>query len=392
MICFHLVCSLVLLTACWDQVAIEKRGFVIGTSVDIEEMGDKKGKGLYTLGVTSQIVVPAGLWTSGQGGAAKKAFTNVSASGSSLFEISRVIAKRTSRIPYYEHLKVVVVSEELAMETDLFASIMDVFIRDLEMRQSIKLMISEEEAKSILEVVPEEQSLPAMYINSIMENNSKSLEIVDPVIMSDVHGFLLNRSSYIIPRVLIPEENEIQPNGVAVFHGTDNKMVGVLDGEETKGLNLLKNKNSGGYIEFKVNDHLMVYEIQKTNSTIKIDAKDKDHINISVSIDAEGAIEEMFGSSTLFTPKRIERIEKKVSSKIEQLANRTLKKAQQEYNADIFGYDKMLKQRHYGVWKKIKEDWDHGDNLFQKCDITVTANAIVRSTGSTDRTKNKGNE
>lgn len=392
MICWLLMCSLIFLTACWDQVAIEERGFVIGISLDEGEDGDQYGENNYNLDVTTQVVVPAGLGSPGQGGGGgqQKAFTNISGSGASMFEASRKVAREASHIPFYEHLKVLIVSEKIATDENLFASIMDIFIRDQEMRRSIKLIISDGEAKPLLEIEPEEDSLPAMYIDSVVENNSKSIEIVDPVDMGNIHEFLLNRSSFVVPR-LVPEENKLLSSGVAVFHGYNNKMVGILTGKETKGLNLITNKNTGGSIDFDIDDHLMIFELQNTNPTIKIDAKDKDHINISIDIDAEGSVAEMFGSQTLLTPKRIKNIEKHVSKKIEQLVTQTLNKAQNELNADIFGFKDRLKQRHYDLWKMIRDNWDRGDNYFAKANITVSASAVVRATGATDKTKSNGN-
>ncbi|WP_404451298.1 Ger(x)C family spore germination protein [Virgibacillus necropolis] len=374
-----------LLTGCWDQVPIEERGFVIGTTVDL---ADKQESENYNLHATNQIVIPAGLGSAGQSGSSPTAYTNLSAKGKSLFEISRKISTFTSRVPYYEHLKVIAVSEEVAKEPGLFASIMDAFIRDQEMRRSIKVIISEGEAHQVLEVKTKTEKLPAIYINSILEHSARSLAIVDAVKMGDIHQFLLDRSSYAIPRVLV-SDNKVKDNGVAVFQGYNNKMVGVLTGKEVKGLNLIKKKNQGGIIEFEIDDHLMIYEIQNTKSSIKIDVKDKDNINISIKIDAEGDIAEMFGSKTLLEPKRFKEIEKTISKKIEKLANKSLEKAQKELNADIFGFDTRLKQRHYDKWQKIKDDWQKGENLFANCTITVSAEAIVRATGAADKTKNK---
>lgn len=382
-------CSLIFfLTGCWDQVSIEERGFVIGVSVDLKEKTDGNN---YKLTMTEQLVVPAGLGSPGQSGGATKPFTNITASGKSIFEISRKMAKQISRVPYYEHLKVIIISEEVAKAPRLFSSIMDIFIRDQEMRRSIKVVISEGKAKKLLEIKPASENLPAVYIESVMENNAKSIEVGNPVKMGNIHQFLLDRSSFSIPRV-VPDENRLKTNGLAVFHGNDNKMIGMLNGKETKGLNLIKEKNKGGSVKFEIEDHLMVYEFQHTKSAIKIDVKNKDDITISIDIDAEGSVAEMFGSETLLKAKRFKEIEKKVSEKIEQLANQTIEKVQGELKADIFGFDNLMKQRHYDKWQKIKKNWDTGENIFANCKIKVSAKAYIRATGSSDKTKDKGKE
>lgn len=374
-----------LLSGCWDQIAIEERGYVIGTAVGL---ADKQTSDHYKLHATNQIVVPAGLGSSsGKGGSGPKAYTNLSATGISLLEISRKMSTKTNRTPFYEHLKVLIVSKELAQEKGLFTKIMDVFIRDQEMRRSIKVIISEGKAKKILEAKPETEKLPAMYINSILEHSVSVLTVIDPVRVGDLQKHLLARDSFTLPKVST-NGKVVNNSGVAVFQGEKNKMVGVLTAEETKGLNLIMESNDNGAVKFEINDHLMVFEFQNTKSSIKIDTNNLKNIKISVSIQAEGSVSEMFGSRKLLTKKRIATIEKETEKRIKKLANQTIKKAQKELNTDIFGFGTRLKQRHYDQWQKIKDDWEKGENLFASSSITVSVNAIFRTTGATDKTKN----
>ncbi|ASK61197.1 hypothetical protein CFK37_02810 [Virgibacillus phasianinus] len=384
------VCTCIFfLSGCWDQVAIEDRGFVVGTAIDL---ADQQESDFYNVKMTYQFVVPAGLGAPGESGG-PKAFTNISATGKSLFEIIRYVDTQTSRAGYFEHLKVIVVSEEVMKEPELFASVMDDFIRDQEMRRSMKVIVSENDAKNILAVEPDAQKLPAIYIDSILQNNYKSARVIMPVRIGQVHEYLLTDRSYVLPRITTTEDGKrIKENGVAVIHGYNNQMVGTLTGKETKGLNFITHNNDGGTVEFEIDNHLMIYEIQNTKSSIKIEVNDNNKVDISIKIGAEGRIGEMYGSEKLLTPKRFAEIEKGISKKMEKLANQTLKKAQKDLNADIFGFAELLKQRHYDDWQKMKDDWDHGDNIFADCNIKVTANAIVRSVGATDKTKDKGSE
>ncbi|MFZ3579650.1 Ger(x)C family spore germination protein [Virgibacillus sp. DJP39] len=381
-----IVCSLLFITGCWDQVAIEERGFVVGSSID---MGEEQQEENLNIKLTNQIVIPSGLGTPSTGSGEQKAYMNIAASGNSLFEISREMISQMSRAPYYEHLKIVVVSEEVAKESGVFPSIMDVFLREQQMRRSIKVIISEEEAAKILETDTKMEKLPAMYINEILENSVRTIETVAPVRMGEIHEFLLNKSSFVLPRALL-KGKMMNDSGGAVFRGSDDKMIGTLTSDEVKGLNLIAHKTRDGIINFKVNDQLMIYDIQGTKSSIKIDVKDKDQVNISIIIEAKGGIGEVFGSQSLLTSERFKQIEEQINKKIEELATNTLEKAQEELNADIFGFNAILKQRHYDQWQKLKKDWDKEGNAFSNAKISVTAKAQVRMTGVTEKTKDKG--
>lgn len=376
------------LSGCWDMVNIEDRGFVIGTAID---MVDEQKEGNYTVSITDQFVNPAGYGTPAQGAGQKEAFKNKTVNGVSIFMIDRDMTTRIARSPYFEHLKMVVVSEEVARIPDFFASIMDNFIRYQQMRRGIKILISDGKAKNILQMDPALEKTPVKFINSTIDNSFKNLEVIKPVEIGELHGALLNQASYVLP-IIKTKDDGIHYDGVAVFHGKDNHMVGKLDGEETKGLNFITSKAQGGGIDFEIDDHLMMLEIENLKSKTKIDMKDPRNPLITVDIKAEGEIAEMFGHQSLLDHKYLKEIEKKAEEKIEQLTNNTIKKAQQELKTDIFGFYKVLKQRHYDAWQKVKNDWEMGENHFAKSNVDVKVNVYVRGIGASDRAKDKGNK
>src|SRR5690625_3939577 len=117
---------ILLLTGCWDQVNIEDRGFVAGIAID---QSDDKTSDYNQITVMNQFVLPAKIGDIEKGGGEENPFTNLSASGYSLSQIGQELSSLTARQPFYEHLKVIVFSEELAREPGVFESLVDVFIR-----------------------------------------------------------------------------------------------------------------------------------------------------------------------------------------------------------------------------------------------------------------------
>src|SRR5699024_1706222 len=113
-------CLLVfLLIGCWDDLPIEERGFVVGSAIDVE---NEKLNGNYQVTLTNQSISHIGFGTaSEQGGSDQKAYMNIASSGDSIFEIDDKMAARTSKVPFFEHLKVLVISKELAKTPHLLA-------------------------------------------------------------------------------------------------------------------------------------------------------------------------------------------------------------------------------------------------------------------------------
>src|SRR5699024_2356476 len=120
--------------------------------------------------------------------------------------------------------------------------------------------------------------IPAMYIDSLIENSATSMELLKPVRLGDLHSFLLNNDGFVISHVT-PLETRIESDGASVFSGHNNQSVGRIDAEETKGLNLITQTNKGGVISFYINNHLMEYSIDRSKSSIKIDTTDQDNLD-----------------------------------------------------------------------------------------------------------------
>ncbi|WP_217587826.1 Ger(x)C family spore germination protein [Lentibacillus saliphilus] len=377
-----------LLTGCWDVIDIEDRGYIIGTAIDLKE---RKGEGAYSLALTNQFVIPGNMTSApGEGGGGSKPFTNITVDGESLMIINRKMGAESSRLPFYGHLKMLVVSEDIAKEKDLFAGVLDLFIRMQEMRRDIKLIIAEEEAKDVLSVEPDIEKIPALYLDALSENSSKTMSMLAPVTVGDVHGFLLNHHSYALPMLKKKVDKLVQYEGAAVFSGKGNKLVGSLNDQETKSLNLVTKPFKGGTIEFEMDGHPSVYELEFSKPDIKVKTKDPQSISVEVSVTTEGSMAEMFGSKSLINEKEISKIRTILTKKLEDQINALINKLQHELNADLIGVNSVLEQKHPDIWKQIKDDWEQGEDLFSQVDIKVKATAHIQSVGASDRASDGG--
>ncbi|WP_080875228.1 Ger(x)C family spore germination protein [Oceanobacillus timonensis] len=382
---FLLCCLCCLLSGCWDEVNIEERGFVIGTALDLAEEQQSEGSPLVTM--TNQFVVPAGLGTPSEGGSGnEKPYKNLSLSGHSLFQITREMALVQGNSPFYEHLKLIVVSADLASEPYLFANTMDLLIRDPEMRRETKVVISEEDAEDILEIESEMEPLPAMQIELINENMDKSGALIEPIRIGDLNENMLEKNNYLIPRVR-SVDGRMMFNGTAIFHGKSNRLIGFISGQDTFSVNLITGDLKGGYAQFEIDNNLMVYEIKRAKSSIKIDTDQANHVTIDVTIDLEGNIGESFGGKSLLNKEYMDDLDKKVSKSLEKRVSDIIKKGQEEIGVDFFGFSEIMQEKHHQEWTKIKDDWDEGEEYFQNATINVTVDATIRGIGVTNQSK-----
>lgn len=374
----------IILSGCWGQRDIEDQGFVIGTGIDLEE---EQSSDEIQLRMTNQTVVPPMLGTpGGQGPTENSGTKNVTATGNSLAIASANIDTLSARVPFYEHLKLIVISKDVVATPDLFPSVMDFFLRAAEMRREIKLVIADGEAASIMELEPEGELLPIMYIESTFENTDQTLQILSAPRIGDVNEFLLDNNSFAIPMIK-SVENHGHIEGAAVFRGDTDTMVGMLHKDEVKGLNLIKGSSQGGVIDFYYHEKMMDLRITDLDSDLHITVNDPENIKISINIEVQGYVSEMSGGQTLGSEEHLREIEKKVTERVEELAKKAIDKGKKELQIDFFGFNEHLHAKQYDFWEKVKDDWDRGKNLFADSTIDVSAKAVVKALGAMDKTK-----
>src|SRR5690606_32060288 len=387
----HLFCTLIsvlLLSGWWDMVNIEERGFIVAMAVDLAE-DNENAKGHNRIILTSQIAVPPNLGTpsnSGEGGG--KGYMNLSATGESMYAIAQDVTNQTNKIPFFENVKLVVVSEEVAAIPELFANVMDVLIRNRDTRREIKVLIAKGKAKDILNIEPENDKLPARYINKILDNSLTKTGEIRPVRVGDIHEYLLTESSFVLAKIS-PGDKKLNFEGGSVYNGHAKKTTGSLNMDEMLGFDLIIGENVRGPIVFDFNHQLTIYSIRGASSKIKINDKDPKNITTTISIKLEGEIQETFGTVLLSEKGVIKGLERAITKKVEEITKKTIHKAQKDLETDIFGMEDKLKKFHYDTWKEVHNNWDHGENYFSKSNIHVNVNVKVRTDGVVDISKDK---
>ncbi|MEH7389463.1 Ger(x)C family spore germination protein [Bacillus sp. JJ1474] len=391
-----LVTVLVLLLAgCWDRVEIEERGFVIGAAIDTanDQESDIKieGKRKENYRLTYQFVVPGNIQGNSSGGkqtnngaSGDKPYLNLTSEGKTIFQITRQMASETSRIPYMQHLKVILLSEELTQKGYLYDAL-DIFVRDHEMRRAAKVVITEGEAKRALEINAQNEKLPIMFINSISENVKKSARFLPFTNIGEIHSDLLKGKSFVVPRIFV-NEKDARISGAAVFNSEDLKMIGTLNERETLGLNFIIGEVKSASIDLVMDDQFVTVEIKSGKSNMKASVSDLDQIQFIIELEAEGNVGESFGNQKLANPSTIATFEEETSKEIEQIILQTIEKVQKEYKADVLGLGSHLKEEHHQTWTKLEKDWDRGKNYFEKSKIDVQVKFKIRQIGASIET------
>ncbi|WP_261305671.1 Ger(x)C family spore germination protein [Paenibacillus andongensis] len=378
-----LLCIIFFLTGCWDRIEIDQRGFVVGVAIDYTNNSKHKFKGTY------QIVVPSGLKQSSQGqsgsGSSGKAYFNLSSTENSMPALSARLAARTSRSPYFEHLKIIIVSSEVAKDDKVFADVLDYFLRNSEMRRGVQILIADGKASDILDIPTFNEPTPIDYITSIARNDRKSNFMLPESRIGDVHEYLVKHESFPIQNVKL-EEKGVSMTGSAIFDGQTKEMVGFLTGAETQGLNFVTDHIKGGIIEATFKDHTFDFRVERTKSKITMQQLSPTKFKFNIKLAAEGVLEKSIAGYDPSDSEAIKYLEKSLEDVVQGNTLKVIKKLQQTYKKDALGLGAYLYENHYKVWKPIAADWEQGLSIFTQSEINVQAEVIIRRIGNIYKT------
>ncbi len=305
---------------------------------------------------------------------------NITSEGETLLAATREMVTRTSRTPYIEHLKMIIISERLAKIGNL-GSVLDLYLRDNEARRGTKIFVSQGNPREALEVDPQNEKLPVLFIDSIAGNVRKSGKMMHQARIGDVHEMLLTNESFAVPRMIV-HNKQVKLTGAAIIHGYMNRMVGFLNDEETEALNYVTERMQSDVIDVRTKSGKISYESKNVKRTVTAKVIDPEHIDFTIAIGSDGVIGESFADHNYKEEEVIKEVERMAAEQIESRCLQLIDKLQHQYHADILALGKHLHHYHPKTWNRVKSNWDYGKTVFSNSNIEVKVTVKVRDFGA----------
>lgn len=392
--------SPMLTTGCWNRREINELAFVLASGVDRDPA---TGKFI----VTVQIAQPSELASAKEGkGGGTKPFEVYSATGQTVFDAVRNLAKQVPRRLMWSHSGMVIIGEQTARAGVL--PLIDFFERDHDLRRTNWVIVSQGEAKKALEAAIDLETLPARSLSGLLKYRA-GVSTSTAVPLNDFLKALGSKSAgpvaswlEIIPAGTVEEkmlaehpqggkaekkgEESLKPKGrlvgTAVFKG--DKLAGLLNEPETRGFNWIKGKVVSGIIVVdcpRKKDGKVGIEIIEASSKIKPGIEDNEPV-MDVAIEMEGNLGDQTCTDDLSKPETVKLLEKELAGVITGEARAVLSKTRQDYRSDILGFGEAVHKKFPRKWQEIKKHWDE---IYPDLRVNVQAKAHIRRTGITTR-------
>lgn len=370
--------SSIVLTGCWNYYDIEKYSIVSGFAIDRNINGNN-----YL--VTVEII---DFEMSGK--EAKQVSKLVRSEGSTIMDAVRNIINATGKKLFWAHSNIVIISEEIAREG--ISAVLDLIFRDAEMREEMYVLISKENtAQEILEHESVKSELHSAEIEQMLQGQRGLAKAPHIKVYELIEEIEQEGLSAVLPAIIIEKnEQKYVPRiiGTAIFKS--DKLIGFLDTNETKYLLFIKNEVNGGVLN--LNEHSasksdnVSLEILRTKTKLKPEYSNG-KLTIKIEIKPEVALAEIESSEDYLKEKNMDMLKKHAEESLKSFVENLIKKVQDNYGSDIFGFGMHVKADMPSVWKEIESDWD---NVFKKLNVNVNVDITIRNSALVSKTIKRG--
>ncbi len=397
------------LTGCWDSRELNTLGVSLVMGFDIEDNGE--------ILLTAEVIKPA----SAKRGLGEQEIKYVQGRGKSFLEALRSVTLKFDRRLFISHLKVLIFSEDFAKGGNI--EYMDFFQRDEELRETSYILIAKNaKAYEVMGVAAGIEDVPANYILQLVENKKYNIKTVDVDVLQFIKYYYEENLQPVVGVIEKKEkspvgkgslskkekDDELSVEGATVF--SKDKLVGYLNGIETRGFNFIIDEVEGGVIEFptpntqvdeysiptpKVESMSRTFAGEKNKATVVevIKSKTKKDVKINngkiifeIKVKMKGTLDEVVGDIDTSKEEVIKELEKGCSAEIKSNMEKVIGKAQKEFKVDIFETASLFHRKYPKEWHKIKKDWD---KIFPEAEFKVEVETNILRTGLINTPTNK---
>jgi spore germination protein KC len=396
-----------ILTGCWDARELNTLGINLVMGIDIEN---------DNIIITSEVIKPSAL-KSESGKGKEITVKYIQGVGKSVFEAIRNATLDFDRKLFVSHTKVYIIGEELAKKG--MTDYIDFLQRDQEHRETAYLVVAKgSKAYDVMGISGGIEDIPGNYILRLIENQKYTSKITQITLFEYLRNYydvgrqpilgviekkekkLANKPEDTIADKSKGAVHEISSEGTAAFH--KEKLVGYLNGEETRGLNFIIGKVKDGVIAFptpitnideystptppspseaasisKAINPMSTVEIVKTKTKNDIEIVDGE-IMFKTKIDLRGIVGEVIGDLDISKEEGLEVLQNACAKEIKKEVEKAFFKAQKDLKSDIFGFGTLFHRKYPKEWAKIKDNWH---DIFQEANLDVEVNVNIVRTG-----------
>lgn len=376
-----LILLLPLLSGCYNYRELNELGITTAVSIDY------KDNNFY---VIAEVINP--IKQQDASSSNNSPFINYNSSSSSLQDAFRKVVLESPRQLYAAQLEIIVLSEEVV--NNHLEEVLEYFARDPESRTEIKIIVAKtEDSTKAITLQTLLTSLSSSNIIKSLDLQSKVLGMAYPVTLNELLNMYIDPYlEVVLPSMTLYGNYEIgdekenittsSPKAIVKIDGStitkDNKILGYLDLEESKILNLINGKLKETIIKMNYYDGYIIFEPNRIKVSRELDIKNN---IIKINISGYSKTKEIQSNINAKDPKEIEKLNKALNMELEKKITDTFNSIREKYDTDVFGFQELYYRTNYKYFKENCTNWY--EDIYPKIKLEVKANVRLYEKGST---------
>ncbi|MCM3003071.1 Ger(x)C family spore germination protein [Priestia koreensis] len=325
--------------------------------------------------------------------------TTHSIKAASVMEGLRKLTIEAPRRVYLSHLRMLVISEEIAKEG--MAEILDFFARDHELRTDYYVAVAKNtSAETVLEELTTIEKIPANHMHASLDVSQTLWAPTRGVKMNELISHIASDGSNpVLTGIYVKGKpkagnsmdsiNKIAATTLLNFKGLGafkgDRLVGWFDEGESKGYNYITGNVKSTVIVVPCSEskktnknNLVGVEVLRTKTNIKSTVKNGRPI-INVEVEAEGNIADIACKLDVQNHKVNHWLEKKAGDDAKGKMDKAIQQAK-EYRSDVFGFGEYVHRSNPKEWQKLRQHWN--DTFADHTEIHTTVHLKIRRFGT----------
>lgn len=376
-----LILLLPLLSGCYNYRELNELGITTAVSIDY------KDNNFY---VIAEVINP--IKQQDASSSNNSPFVNYNSSSSSLQDAFRKVVLESPRQLYAAQLEIIVLSEEVV--NNHLEEVLEYFARDPESRTEIKIIVAKtEDSTKAITLQTLLTSLSSSNIINSLDLQSKVLGMDYPVTLNELLNMYIDPYlEVVLPSMTLYGNYEIgdekenittsSPKAIVKIDGStitkDNKILGYLDLEESKILNLINGKLKETIIKMNYYDGYIIFEPNRIKVSRELDIKNN---IIKINISGYSKTKEIQSNINVKDPKEVEKLNKALNMELEKKITDTFNSIREKYGTDVFGFQELYYRTNYKYFKENCTNWY--ENIYPKIKLEVKANVRLYEKGNT---------
>lgn len=376
-----LILLLPLLSGCYNYRELNDLGITTAVSIDY------KDNSFY---VIAEVINP--IKQQDASSSNNSPFVNYNSSSSSLQDAFRKVVLESPRQLYAAQLEIIVLSEEVV--NNHLEEVLEYFARDPEARTEIKIIVAKtEDSTKAITLQTLLTSLSSSNIINSLDLQSKVLGMAYPVTLNELLNMYIDPYlEVVLPSMTLYGNYEIgdekenittsSPKAIVKIDGStitkDNKILGYLDLEESKILNLINGKLKETIIKMNYYDGYIIFEPNRIKVSRELDIKNN---IIKINISGYSKTKEIQSNINVKDPKEVKKLNKALNMELEKKITDTFNSIREKYGTDVFGFQELYYRTNYKYFKENCTNWY--EDIYPKIKLEVKANVRLYEKGST---------